>query len=67
MEMLLGMEPMNQLDAAAAPIDIFQEKADLRPYKAALPEVALNNLIVPAGAAREPTHGYWLKRTTPAC
>lgn len=63
MEMLLGMEPMNQLDWAAVPIDIFQDKADLRPYKAMLPEVAINNLIVPASAAREPTHGYWMKRT----
>jgi YVTN family beta-propeller protein len=63
MEMLLGMEPMNQLDAAAVPIDIFQDKADLRPYKAVLPDVAMNNLIVPPGAAREPTHGYWIKRT----
>jgi YVTN family beta-propeller protein len=63
MEMLLGMEPMNQLDAAAVPVDIFQDKADLRPYKASLPEVAADNLIVPASAAREPTHGYWMKRT----
>ncbi|HKP88018.1 MAG TPA: hypothetical protein VJZ26_18080, partial [Blastocatellia bacterium] len=63
MEMLLGMGPMNQLDAVAVPVDLFQEKADLRPYKAVLPEVALDNLLVPASAAREPTHGYWLKRT----
>jgi YVTN family beta-propeller protein len=63
MEMLLGMEPMNQLDAAAVPIDIFQDKADLRPYKAKLPEVAADNLIVPASAAREPTHAVWMRRT----
>ncbi|HEX8185469.1 MAG TPA: bifunctional YncE family protein/alkaline phosphatase family protein, partial [Blastocatellia bacterium] len=63
MEMLLGIEPMNQLDAAAVPIDIFQDRADLRPYKAILPEVALANLLVPASAAREPAHAYWMKRT----
>jgi Phosphoesterase family len=45
-ELLLGMPPMNQLDAAASPIDIFQPEADLRPYKAVLPELALNNLMV---------------------
>ena len=63
MEILLGMEPMNQLDQSAVPIDIFQNKADLRPYKAALPEVAMNNLITPASAARQPEHAYWMKRT----
>jgi YVTN family beta-propeller protein len=63
MEILLGMEPMNQLDQSAAPIDIFQSKADLRPYKAALPEVAMNNLLTPASAARQPEHAYWMKRT----
>ncbi|MCA1818250.1 MAG: beta-propeller fold lactonase family protein, partial [Acidobacteria bacterium] len=31
-ELLLGLAPMNQLDATAAPIDIFQERADPRPY-----------------------------------
>jgi YVTN family beta-propeller protein len=47
MELLLGMEPMNQLDATAAPIDIFQSTPDLRPFKALLPEVAANNLMNP--------------------
>jgi YVTN family beta-propeller protein len=53
MELLLGMPPMNQLDASASPIDIFQAKPDLAPYKAILPEVALNNLTPPATADRE--------------
>jgi hypothetical protein len=48
MEILLGMQPMNQLDQSAVPIDIFRNEADLSPYKAALPEVAMNNLTVPA-------------------
>ena len=52
-ELLLGMPPMNQLDAAASPIDIFQSEADMRPYKAVLPEVTLNNLMVQPVADRE--------------
>ena len=30
MELLLGIEPMNQLDAAAVPMSIFRSEADLR-------------------------------------
>jgi YVTN family beta-propeller protein len=52
-ELLLGMPAMNQLDAAASPIDIFQAKPDLTPYKAVLPQVALNNLLTPSVADRE--------------
>ncbi|MDQ2746134.1 MAG: hypothetical protein M3T96_02620, partial [Acidobacteriota bacterium] len=47
MELLLGLAPMNFLDANAAPIDIFQSEPDLTPYKSALPEVALDNLLPP--------------------
>jgi YVTN family beta-propeller protein len=61
MELLLGMEPMNLLDANAAPIDIFQEQPDLRPYKALLPEVALNNLVTPN--PRDAATAYWIRRT----
>jgi len=32
-EMLLGIAPMNQLDASAVPMDIFQETPDLRRTK----------------------------------
>src|SRR5207245_7351458 len=39
-EMLLGIAPMNQLDASAIPMDIFQETPDLTPYKAVLPAIA---------------------------
>jgi YVTN family beta-propeller protein len=63
MEILLGMQPMNQLDASAAPIDIFRDQPDLRSYKAMLPDVALNNLVVPARAARDSTEAYWMKRS----
>jgi len=53
MELLLGMPPMNQLDAAASPMDIFQSKPDLTPYKVILPEVALSNLVVRPSRDRE--------------
>ena len=64
MEILLGIQPMNQLDAAAAPIDIFRDQPDLRSYKVILPDVALNNLIVPSRTARDSSDAYWMKRTT---
>ena len=47
MELCLGMSPMNFLDANATPIDIFTANADLRPYSAAMPTVALDNLFPP--------------------
>ncbi|MDQ6785954.1 MAG: beta-propeller fold lactonase family protein [Acidobacteriota bacterium] len=47
MELLLGIAPMNFLDANAAPIDIFTSEPDLSPYRASLPDVALDNLLPP--------------------
>lgn len=64
MEILLGLEPMNQLDETAAPIDIFRDEADLRSYKSLLPDVALDNLINSApSVATHPEALYWIKRT----
>jgi hypothetical protein len=60
-ELLLGMEPMNQLDATATPIDIFRAEPDLRPYKALFPNVALDNLVTPP--ARDAATAYWMRRT----
>ena len=60
-EMLLGIPPMNQLDATAAPVNIFRSQPDLRPYKAILPEVALDNLINPA--ARDGATAHWIRLT----
>ncbi len=54
-ELLLGIEPMNQLDATATPIDIFRNEPDLRPYKVLLPDVALDNLLTPP--ARDACYG----------
>ena len=61
MEILLGIEPMNQLDLSATPIDIFRAQGDLRPFRALLPDIALNNLI--PGPARDAATAYWMKRT----
>ena len=60
-ELLLGMEPMNQLDATATPINIFRAEADLRPYKALLPNIALDNLVTPP--PRDAAMAYWMRRT----
>ncbi len=60
-ELLLGIEPMNQLDATATPINIFRGEPDLRPYKAVLPNVALDNLLTPP--ARDAATAYWMQRT----
>ncbi len=60
-ELLLGLPPMNQLDASAAPVDLFRTEPDLTPYTAVLPEVALDNLLVePAAGART---AAWIRRT----
>ncbi len=61
MELLLGIEPMNQLDATATPMNIFRAEPDLRPYQVQLPNVALDNLINPP--ARDALTTYWMKRT----
>jgi len=61
MEILLGLSPMNQLDAHATPIDIFREQADLRPFKAMLPEITFDNLLTPP--ARDDATLHWMRRT----
>jgi hypothetical protein len=60
-ELLLGIEPMNQLDATATPINIFRPMADLRPYKVLLPNVALDNLVTPP--PRDAATAYWMRQT----
>ncbi len=60
-ERLLGLAPMNELDAIAAPIRIFRGKPDLRPYQALLPELAADNLLTPAPNSR--AAAYWSART----
>lgn len=53
MEILLGIPPMNLLDATASPIDIFQDKPDLTPYKAEIPLLDLENLMPPKKTSAE--------------
>ena len=60
-ELLLGIEPMNQVDATATPINIFRAEADARPYKALLPNVALDNLVTPP--PRDAATAYWMRMT----
>ncbi len=52
-EILLGIKPMNLLDATAAPIDIFQDAPNLEPFRAILPDVALDNLFPPKKPSAE--------------
>ena len=48
MELMLGLPPMNAQDAAAAPIDLFQNgEPDLTPFHAKLPTLNTNGLITP--------------------
>jgi YVTN family beta-propeller protein len=61
MELLLGLAPMNLLDATATPLDIFRREPDLRPYKAALPDLADDNLLTPP--APNAAALYWMRRT----
>jgi hypothetical protein len=60
MEMLLGIEPMNQLDASAVPADIFQAEPDFTPYEAILPDVAPDNWM---NRPRNAANAYWIDRT----
>jgi hypothetical protein len=42
MELILGLKPMSQFDAAARPMyGCFQEKPDLRPYEHTVPDTDL--------------------------
>jgi YVTN family beta-propeller protein len=60
-EMLLGIAPMNQLDASAVPMDIFQETPDLAPYKAILPAVAPDNLMT--HKPKDKAAAEWMKKS----
>jgi YVTN family beta-propeller protein len=60
-ELLLGFGPLNQLDSAATPIDIFRAEPDLRPYKAVLPDISPDNLITTP--ARDAASAYWMRQT----
>jgi YVTN family beta-propeller protein len=61
MELILGISPLNQLDASASPIDIFQSQPDMTPYKAIVPKLALNNLLVEPATDRETAR--WIRES----
>lgn len=61
MELLLGISPMNQLDASAIPMDIFQDKPDLTPYKAVLPTIAADNLLTQK--PRDQATARWMRKS----
>jgi YVTN family beta-propeller protein len=61
MEMLLGIAPMNQLDASAIPMDIFQETPDSTPYKAVLPTIAADNLMTQK--PKDKAAAEWMKKS----
>ncbi len=61
MEMLLGIAPMNQLDASAIPMDIFQETPDLTPFKAVLPTIAADNMMTLK--AKTKAEAEWMKKS----
>ena len=60
-ELLLGIEPMNLLDATATPMNIFRGEADLQTYQASLPNVSIDNLMTLP--ARDAATASWMKRT----
>jgi YVTN family beta-propeller protein len=61
MELLLGIAPMNQLDASASAIDIFQSQPDLTPYQVVVPKMALDNLLVQPSIDRETAR--WIRES----
>ena len=62
LELLLGIQPMNIIDASAAPMDVFQDRPDLTPYTAQLPDVAGDNLIFHGPTTAQERH--WTKETS---
>jgi len=62
MELLLGIAPMNRLDASAPPIRIFGTVAELHPYQAVLPSLADDNLLT--AAPTSDVAADWVERTS---
>ncbi len=60
-ELLLGIAPMNQLDASAVPMDIFQDQPDLTPYKAVLPTISADNLL--GDKPKDKATAEWMKKS----
>ncbi|HTM56537.1 MAG TPA: beta-propeller fold lactonase family protein [Pirellulales bacterium] len=60
MELILGLPPMNQLDASASPmIGCFTEEADLAPYDAVPNQIPLDRLNPDLKTIRDPRQLHW--------
>jgi YVTN family beta-propeller protein len=60
-ELMLGLAPMNVLDANAVPVDIFRDTPDLRPFTAVLPTLSPGNLT--AGEPKNAAELQWNRKT----
>ena len=60
MELILGLPPMNQLDASAtAMTSCFTEEPNLTPYEAVKNNIPLDRLNPPVAAIRDPRQLHW--------
>jgi YVTN family beta-propeller protein len=60
MELILGLPPMNQLDASAtAMASCFTEKPDLTPYKSVKNNIPLDQLNPPVSAIKDARQLHW--------
>lgn len=60
MELILGLPPMNQLDASATPMsDCFTDEIDLTPYKAVPNNIPLDQLNPAVTDIRDPRQRHW--------
>ena len=60
MELILGLPPMNQLDASATPMaGCFGEQPDLTPYEAVPNNIPLDRLNPDVKTIRDPRQLHW--------
>jgi YVTN family beta-propeller protein len=60
MELILGLPPMNQLDASATPMaSCFTDNPDFRPYKALPNNIPLDQINPPLASIRDPRQRHW--------
>ena len=61
-ELILGLPPMNQMDAAATPMsDCFNDWANLKPYTAVTNNIPLDQMNLPARAINDRRMRYYVK------
>ncbi|HEX4148412.1 MAG TPA: alkaline phosphatase family protein, partial [Pirellulales bacterium] len=63
-ELILGLPPMNQLDASAVPMaSCFTEQPDFTPYRALPNKVPLDRLNPPLASIRDPRQLHWARES----